>query len=62
MMDDQGLITARNKEIKIRPLDEVKVSQERLFWQVINLGLPVVLIVVYGLLRYYWRKRRFTRF
>ena len=62
MMDDQGLITARNKEIKVRPLDEVKVSQERLFWQVTNLGLPVVLIVVYGLLRYYWRKRRFTRF
>ena len=62
MMDDQGLITARNKEIKIRLLDEVKVSRERVFWQVVNLGLPVVLIIMYGLARYYWRKRKFTRF
>ena len=62
MLDDQGLITARNKEIKIRPLDEVKVGEERVFWQVINLGLPIVLIVIYGLARYYWRKRKFTRF
>lgn len=62
MMDDQGLITARNKEIEIRLLDEVKVSRERVFWQVVNLGLPVVLIIMYGLARYYWRKRKFTRF
>ena len=62
MMDDQGLITARNKEIKIRLLDEVKVSRERVFWQVVNLGFPVVLIIMYGLARYYWRKRKFTRF
>ncbi|MDN5212089.1 gliding motility-associated ABC transporter substrate-binding protein GldG [Fulvivirgaceae bacterium BMA12] len=62
MLDDHGLITARNKEIKIRPLNEVKVGEERLFWQVLNMGLPIVLIIIYGLIRYYWRKRRFTRF
>ncbi len=62
MLDDHGLITARNKEIKIRPLNEVKVSEERLFWQVLNMGLPIVLIIIYGMVRYYWRKRRFTRF
>ena len=62
MLDEEGLITARNKEIKIRPLDEVKVGEEKVFWQVLNLGLPVVLVIIYGLARYYWRKRKFTRF
>lgn len=62
MLDDEGLILARNKEIKLRPLDEIKVKQEKLFWQVINLGLPILLIVVYGLMRYYWRRRKYSRF
>ena len=62
LMDEGGLITARNKEIKIRPLDKVKVKEERLYWQIINLVLPVVLLVLYGLLRWYWRKRKYSRF
>ncbi len=62
LVDDEGLITARNKEIKIRPLDKVKISRERTFWQILNLVLPIVLLVIYGLIRYYLRKRKYTGF
>ncbi|MDN5202890.1 gliding motility-associated ABC transporter substrate-binding protein GldG [Fulvivirgaceae bacterium BMA10] len=62
MLDDDGIITAKSKEIKIRPLDKIKIQEERLFWQVTNLALPVVLVVLYGFLRFFLRKRRFTNF
>jgi ABC-2 type transport system permease protein len=62
MINEQGLITARNKEIAIRPLDRVKISEERRFWQFINLVLPVILIVLFGVVRHVSRKRKFTGF
>ncbi|ELR69650.1 gliding motility protein GldG [Fulvivirga imtechensis AK7] len=62
LVDDAGLITARNKEIKLRPLDKVEVSRDKTKWQLINLVLPVLLLVVYGAIRYYLRKRKYTGF
>ncbi|HNP18822.1 MAG TPA: gliding motility-associated ABC transporter substrate-binding protein GldG [Fulvivirga sp.] len=60
LVDDKGLITARNKEIKIRPLDKVKISNERTKWQLINLVIPILLLIGYGVIRYYLRKRKYT--
>ncbi|MBL3656163.1 gliding motility-associated ABC transporter substrate-binding protein GldG [Fulvivirga sediminis] len=62
MLDDQGLITARNKEFKIRPLDKVQVSREKTKWQIINMVLPVLLIIIYGIIRFYLRKKKYTGF
>ena len=36
LSDESGLISARNKEVKIRPLDKEKVRSGRLKWQLIN--------------------------
>ncbi|UII27226.1 gliding motility-associated ABC transporter substrate-binding protein GldG [Fulvivirga maritima] len=62
MLDDEGLITARNKELKIRPLDKVQVSREKTKWQIINMVLPVLLIIIYGVIRFYLRKKKYTGF
>ncbi|HEX6893157.1 MAG TPA: gliding motility-associated ABC transporter substrate-binding protein GldG [Chryseolinea sp.] len=62
LTSENGLIQARTKQVKIRPLDKQKIKSGRLKWQMINLGLPIVLLVIYGISRYYWRKRRFARF
>lgn len=62
LLEENGLINARNKEIKIRPLDKEKIKEERVFWQVFNLFLPLVLVVVFGLLRAYWRKLKYSKF
>lgn len=62
MLDADGLITARSKDIQIRPLNDVKVNQEKLKWQLINLGLPVLLVILYGVVRFYLRKRKYTGF
>ncbi|MEP0986924.1 gliding motility-associated ABC transporter substrate-binding protein GldG [Ekhidna sp.] len=60
LVDDSGLIETRSREVKIRPLDRVKVSQERTKWQIINLGLPVFLILVIGALKRIFRKRKYA--
>ncbi|MEP2023512.1 MAG: gliding motility-associated ABC transporter substrate-binding protein GldG [Reichenbachiella sp.] len=62
MLNDNGLIVSKNKSLAIRPLDKVKVANEKLKWQLINLVLPIVLLVIYGVLRAYWRKRKYASF
>lgn len=62
MLDEEGIITSRKKEIKIRPLDKVKIDEDRTFWQVFNLGLPLILLVLFGLGKGYLRKKKYASF
>lgn len=55
--DATGLIELRNKGVDFRPIDPLEEGQaDRINW--INLLLPVVLTIIYGLLRFQWRKRQ----
>jgi len=60
LTDEDGLVMVRAKEIKIRPLDQAKVKEEKTKWQLINVVMPLVLIVLLGGLKFYLRKRKFT--
>jgi gliding-associated putative ABC transporter substrate-binding component GldG len=60
LMDEDGLINTRSKEVKIRPLNKIKIAEERAFWQILNLVVPIALLCCFGLLRNYLRKRKFT--
>jgi gliding-associated putative ABC transporter substrate-binding component GldG len=51
LTDEGGLINARNKEVKIRPLDKEKIKNERNFWQVVNLVLPLVALLIFAMAR-----------
>ena len=62
MLEGEGLITARAKEIKIRPLDQVKIDNERTKWQLINVVAPVLLVILYGVAVAVLRKRKYSRF
>ena len=62
LTQENGLIQVRNKEVKIRPLDKVKLKEGRLKWQVLNVAAPLILLICYGILRFYLRKRRFAKF
>ncbi|MCH8317717.1 MAG: gliding motility-associated ABC transporter substrate-binding protein GldG [Bacteroidetes bacterium] len=61
LLDESGIITLRAKEVTFRPLDKVKIKEERLKWQLINLVVPVVLIVLFGVGRNYFRKRKYKK-
>jgi gliding-associated putative ABC transporter substrate-binding component GldG len=59
MTDAHGLIGARSKQIDIRALDKIQIQESKKFWQALNLLLPIVLIGIFGALRYYIRLRKF---
>ncbi len=60
LVDDSGLIATRSRELKIRPLDRVKVKQERTQWQVVNLVLPVLMILILGAVKWFIRRKTFA--
>ncbi|MEO7991092.1 MAG: gliding motility-associated ABC transporter substrate-binding protein GldG [Chryseolinea sp.] len=62
LTDEGGLIQARNKQVKIRPLNTEKINSERLKWQIINVALPILLLLMYGVARAYWRKKKFAQY
>ncbi len=62
LTDEDGLISARTKDIRVRPLDKVKVAQEATTWQLVNLVVPILLIVAFGVGKHYLRKRKYARF
>ena len=58
LLDDEGVIQSRVKEIKIRPLDKVRVKEERLMWQLVNMGAPLALLLLFGLIKIVVRRRQ----
>lgn len=61
LCDDNGWMSLRSREVKLRMLDKNKIRTERLFWQGINLILPLVILIVFGVVRFYLRRRKFAR-
>jgi len=59
LLDDVGLMQLRNKTIKIVQLDQQKAYKERTFWQFFNVILPLVLLLNFGIIFNYWRKRKY---
>jgi ABC-2 type transport system permease protein len=60
LCDDSGLISVRSRELKLRMLDTAKVEKQRIFWQLLNLLLPILLITGFGLVKYRLRKRAYA--
>lgn len=56
----QSIIATRNKEIVLRLLDTRKVEAERSKWQIINIALPIVLVILFGAVYQSLRRRRFA--
>lgn len=61
LIDDRQLIETRNKEIKLRLLDKTKIKREKNKWQILNVGLPLILITIFGLIYNWGRRRKYTR-
>lgn len=60
LLDNTGLINIRNKRVSIPLLDVKKITDQRTKWQLINIGLPVVLTLAFGLFFSYYRKQKFS--
>jgi len=60
LCDDSGWMALRSREVKLRMLNKTKIQSERLVWQLVNVILPLLLLLVLGVLRFYIRKRKFA--
>jgi len=60
LCDDEGWMKLRSREVKLRLLDKTKIREHRLFYQIINLGLPIVLLIFFALVWHFIRKRRYA--
>ncbi len=61
LVDGEGLVDIRSRELKVRLLDPTKVSKQRVTWQVVNTLVPIALIVILGLVMSLIRKVKYSR-
>ncbi len=59
MMDDAGILSSRAKRVKLRLLDKAKLMKEKTKWQLINIVGPLILLILFGIIFNYLRRRRF---
>ena len=60
LTDDAGLMNLRNREFRMRLLNKQKVANELLKWQLINLVLPMLLLVIGGVAYNKWRRYKYA--
>ncbi|RXK47189.1 gliding motility-associated ABC transporter substrate-binding protein GldG [Aquirufa rosea] len=60
LLDDQNALLARNKNVRLRPLDKAKVKEDKSFWQGINLLVPISFAGIISLLVILYRKKKYN--
>lgn len=60
LLDDNGLINIRNKEVNLPILDTQKVIEEYTFSQILTIGVPIVILILFGLVFTFLRKRKYS--
>ncbi|HHJ09713.1 MAG TPA: gliding motility-associated ABC transporter substrate-binding protein GldG [Bacteroidetes bacterium] len=60
LVDDQNLMELRGREFKLRLLDREKINTQRLYWELFNTLLPVLLIIIAGIIVILIRKHKFA--
>lgn len=61
LVDENGILDIRSRELQLRILDKAKVQEEKSKWRFVNTVLPVILILIFGFLMAYLRKKKYTQ-
>jgi ABC-2 type transport system permease protein len=60
LLNDGGIMETRNKDFVLRVLDTKKVNEQKIMWQIINIAVPVLLIILFGFIYQQIRKRKYS--
>ena len=60
LCDDISLTIIRSRSLEIRLLDRKKAEAERTKWQIINVAIPIGLVLLFGFINAYLRKKRYA--
>ncbi|GAA4905246.1 gliding motility-associated ABC transporter substrate-binding protein GldG [Mucilaginibacter defluvii] len=61
LTDDSGLIELRGKEIQLRLLNRALVRGKKTYWQVINMGIPLLIVLICAIFQHYVRRVKYAR-
>jgi gliding-associated putative ABC transporter substrate-binding component GldG len=61
LVNPSDILQTRSKSLTLRLLDPQKTGENRSMWQLINIGLPLIILIVAALIYNSIRRRRFAR-
>jgi gliding-associated putative ABC transporter substrate-binding component GldG len=61
LLDDNGLINIRSKDLDLPLLDKEKVYENYTRTQFLTIGLPILILALFGLVFTFLRKRKYSR-
>ncbi len=61
LADETQLVSIRSRELKNRMLDPAKLNNNKLFWQLLNIVLPLVIIALAGISLIVLRRQKYAR-
>mgnify|MGYP000288950575 CR=1 FL=1 len=61
LCDRSGIMSLRSQAFQVRLLDKVRIREQRLFWQLLNVLVPLALISLLGLIFNWIRIRKYGR-
>jgi len=59
LTNPSGILEARAKDYSLRLLDPKKVDAGKLQWQILNIVLPMAMIIIFGLIYQFVRRRKY---
>jgi len=62
LVDDNGLMELRSRELKMRLLDRSRIRNEKVLWQMLNIAGPVLIVILAGVLYAFIRRRIYTNY
>ena len=60
LTDDSGLISVRSRELKLRQLDTARLTDEKIYWQLLNIFGPLLIIGIFGFVKLWIRRRKYA--
>jgi ABC-2 type transport system permease protein len=60
LLDDEGLLQLRSREVKLRLLDKKKIISQATKWKLTNVVYPLLGLIILGLLQFYIRKKKYS--
>ena len=59
--DETGIMQLRSRTVQLRLLDKVRLREEKSFWQWLNMVVPLVLVLLFGVVYNVIRRHRYSR-
>jgi ABC-2 type transport system permease protein len=59
--DETGIMQLRSRTVQLRLLDKVKLREEKSFWQWLNMAVPLVVVLLFGIVYNAIRRYRYSR-